>query len=864
MCSRKSVVRKRVIVAIVSLACWVSSTTKLWAHQTPNGCSGAGVAVGLQIFRLDGTAAVTIASGEQVVYKITAQNPPPFCDITCATITFQCPDTNGLPGAPIIVATGLDLPRGFGQKNPVLVGAVTCTVVTVQSVLSAQAHVDITGVVHDRTFSECTSGNATCAPNDCDPDTGGGNQSVSVQVTHPCIEVTKDCVNAQGEGGAIGFSGTVSNCGDEPLVGVSVVDDRVGGVVFSTNTLGVGASANFSGQYTPAGCGPSTNVATATGTATASGVPVSASSVPAICNTEIHPGIDVTKECQNAAPGQPIAFSGSVVNSGDATLFNVSVLDTADGITNTVLSGVTLAPNASTNFSGQYTPATSPSTDTAIAIGSTAEGCIGSVTKTNTVSSTCGIIGTPKIHVTKSCSLVGDCDNPLINFNGTVTNTGDRDLTGVTVIDDNGTPDNAADDLVVFGPASLPVGGTAVFSGTYTAGNNPSTNTVVAIADSNVTDTASCTVSINVVPCISVTENCAFGDAANTNVVFNGVVSNCSNGGLTLTGVTVTHDQAGLVLRPVDLAVGQTASFSGSYGPVACPGTFTGNVTAVGTNATICAQNRPTVTATAACSVRCPTAVGEGCRTTGGGKQPSENTCPVINYTTHGGQVGAPFGVAGAPDCATGAGFNNPCISGEYQHVRHTNQGSLHAAGNGNQHDFDSLVCACLPCEFVDTASPFGGCHPADRTYGSQNAVVDGLCNPGDRICGPEPRKAPANKICFSGVADFTPTNGKRSQRVVFRVDLEDRSEPGGAHPRGGKAPPDRYRMRIWFITGDEDSAANRALRATIACKDPLTEVIQSTLDCGGGSIIAPDIDDGGDLDRGNSQIHPNTGATCD
>lgn len=260
------------------------------------------------------------------------------------------------------------------------------------------------------------------------------------------------------------------------------------------------------------------------------------------------------------------------------------------------------------------------------------------------------------------------------------------------------------------------------------------------------------------------------------------------------------------------------------------------------------------------------------CRTTGGGKQPTEDTCPEVRYVTHGGQVGASFGVAGAPDCATDTGFNNPCIRGEYQHVRHIKgglRGVFHAAGNGNENDFDSLMCACLPCDHTDTPSLFGGCHPADRCYGSENPTSPGkknaLCNPDDRICGPEPRRAPANKICFSGVGNYTMSNGKKApQSVVFRVDLEDRSEPGGAFPKGAKAPPDRYRMRMWFIAaGTADSAAVKALRATVACKDATCEIIPATLDCVGGPTPAPDIDDGGDLDRGNRQIHPSTGASC-
>jgi len=144
-------------------------------------------------------------------------------------------------------------------------------------------------------------------------------------------------------------------------------------------------------------------------------------------------------------------------------------------------------------------------------------------------------------------------------------------------------------------------------------------------------------------------------------------------------------------------------------------------------------------------------------------------------------------------------------------------------------------------------------------TSNEHNNVV---CNPGDRMCGPEPRRAPSNKICFSGVGDYTLSHGKKTEnKVVFRVDIEDRGEPGGAHPisKSGKNKlPDRYRMRMWIIDPAQvDSPAILALRATVACKDATTEHIPCTLDCVGGATPAPDIDDGGDLDRGNRQIHP-------
>src|SRR4029077_4892657 len=111
----------------------------------------------------------------------------------------------------------------------------------------------------------------------------------------------------------------------------------------------------------------------------------------------------------------------------------------------------------------------------------------------------------------------------------------------------------------------------------------------------------------------------------------------------------------------------------------------------------------------------------------------------------------------------------------------------------------------------------------------------------------------PANKICFSGVGDFALSHGKRSTRsVIFRVDVEDRSEPGGTN---GPEPPDQYRWRIWFIdtlqhctaaTGtfcnldsdcpSGDTCAAETVRREVACADPTTQDLAS-------GAPMPDID---------------------
>jgi hypothetical protein len=304
---------------------------------------------------------------------------------------------------------------------------------------------------------------------------------------------------------------------------------------------------------------------------------------------------------------------------------------------------------------------------------------------------------------------------------------------------------------------------------------------------------------------------------------------------------------------------GKTTQLS-SQGPFG-PGPFSGETTTatVGTGSpyslTIAAEINHRVPGSTGFDVEIkikPSARG-GCRVTGGSNHQTNSfqspciSTPLPTHISHGGQVGAPFSV-GTPFTP-----NSTCISGEWEHNRHLKGNSLvgvlHASGNGHEHQFDSLLCACLPC---------------DENPGAVGLVGE-VCNPGQRICGPLPRKAPANKICFSGVADYTFTTGNKTVKAVFRVDIEDRSE---GNSQSSAPPPDRYRIRIWLLdpscgrNPDPNSAEAMAIRFA-ASADPNTIAVLATTE-NLKVNIPPDIDDGGDMTQGNHQIHPQTGAQCD
>jgi len=215
-------------------------------------------------------------------------------------------------------------------------------------------------------------------------------------------------------------------------------------------------------------------------------------------------------------------------------------------------------------------------------------------------------------------------------------------------------------------------------------------------------------------------------------------------------------------------------------------------------------------------------------------------------------------------------------------------QGGLR--GNFHARYYDTLDCACLATNLN------AACQYDSGVFGEPTKKHQ-VCNPDDKVAGPEPRSSPANKIVFTGVGDWACPNGRRAPRAcLFRVDIEDRSEPGGSHPKGATPPADRYRIRIWVLTTAElaqlrnpsngllsfrnaisachgvdflDGGAvssNGALCDQNNCSGDICtgEGATGTITFPGGTPVRrPNIDDGGELERGNHQIHPSI-KNCD
>jgi hypothetical protein len=196
--------------------------------------------------------------------------------------------------------------------------------------------------------------------------------------------------------------------------------------------------------------------------------------------------VAIVKDCTDGSlneseTGFVYNYSIEVTNDGAGTLHDLLVVDnagtpstTADDDTFTLTS---LAAGASHTFTGSFASALNPPTNTATVAAAGASG--GPRTVTAEGSDTCPQIDRdPRISVTKCCTteLTVDDNNVVVsvNFSGQVCNATGGDsglaaigLTNVTVTDDAGTPGNASDDQLVFGPAALPADTCQPFSGSY-------------------------------------------------------------------------------------------------------------------------------------------------------------------------------------------------------------------------------------------------------------------------------------------------------------------------------------------------------------------------------------------------------------
>jgi uncharacterized repeat protein (TIGR01451 family) len=354
------------------------------ADRQPTNCAGSGL--GISLF----TSSPDAHIGDTLYYSVNLLNGIPgsgrvVCDATGIQAFIVTPDgkTNLVP----LVRTTLQQ----GESDFYL--DVVSYVVRAQDIQpdgTVLATARDIGVIHQNDSNS----------------SGGGFQGVNTEINLPCVAITALCVGSVGETGAITFTGTVTNCGNNTLVGVTVTNLNDGGiftVLFPTN-LALGQTASFSGSWIPlTPCIPSTATLTVRATDEFTATPRTVTSFTTVtCQNTFSPGIKVTKGCpaQPVAPGQLLTFSGSVSNTGNVTLTNIVVVNNQPVAITPVFTLAWLAPGATANFTGSYlAPANCSVSDTLTARANSR--CGGAVT--NTASAACPLLTTPAIVVTQFC-----------------------------------------------------------------------------------------------------------------------------------------------------------------------------------------------------------------------------------------------------------------------------------------------------------------------------------------------------------------------------------------------------------------------------------------------------------------------------
>ncbi len=518
------------------------------AHPSPAGCTGSGL--GILLF----TDSPDVHIGDTLNYSVSIFNGtgsgPVVCDASSIQASLVTPD--GITHTITVLHTTMVSGQLDFYTN------VVSYVVRAQDVRpdgTVRATASDTGIIHQ---------------NDTDSQ-GGGNQGVNTEVSLPCIALLVQCTGGIGENGAITYTGTVTNCGNNTLVGVTVTNFVNGGqfpVTFITNLL-AGQISTFSGSWVPSNpCNPSTASLSAQGIDQFTTHPRTVTSaVDTTCSVALSPGIKVTKACpaQPVSPGQTLVFSGSVSNTGNVTLTNVVVVDNQPIANTVVFSSPSLAPGAIATFTGSYPAPTNCSvSDTLVATASSRCG----VPVSDTASVTCPIIISPAISVTETCPVTPAVSGGSSTFSGLVRNSGNITLSNIVVVSDR-----PVANTVVFTAASLAPGASANYSGNFTAPMNVcSATTAVRASGINVctgvgvTNIATATCPISTQPAIAVSLLCPVALSTNGGpITYSGTVQNSGN--VTLDNIVVTDSQSSppTVLTLPSLAPGVSAPFTASF-----------------------------------------------------------------------------------------------------------------------------------------------------------------------------------------------------------------------------------------------------------------------------------------------------------
>ena len=173
----------------------------------------------------------------------------------------------------------------------------------------------------------------------------------------------------------------------------------------------------------------------------------------------------VTLACPpvTAATGGAITYTGTVPNSGNVTLNNVTVVNDQPAPNTVVFTVASLAPGVTATFTAVTTAPLNACSVRATVTATGTDNCT-SAPVSNSASVTCTLLTSPGILVTKECPATPTVPGQMLVFSGTVRNTGNITLNNIVVV--NNQP---ALNTSVFTVATLAPGEVASFTGGYLA-----------------------------------------------------------------------------------------------------------------------------------------------------------------------------------------------------------------------------------------------------------------------------------------------------------------------------------------------------------------------------------------------------------
>ncbi|MFG3528716.1 hypothetical protein ACGF8B_18470 [Streptomyces sp. NPDC047917] len=260
------------------------------------------------------------------------------------------------------------------------------------------------------------------------------------------LEKSADDTRVYEVGDEVAYTYTVTNTGPQALTDLTVTDDRAAAVTCDSRMLAPagqpGSSTTCHGTYVITEADAEhesvTNVATAHGQS--GGVPVKSEpdEVTVLVASELSLHLTKSAEDRVYRVGDEVTYTYTVTNNGNATLTNVGVTD--DLVPGVTCQAATLAPGAVTTCVGRYTVTEADVARGTIVNVAFAHGQFGRTdvqSEPDDVTLRTEPETEPGLRLAKTVDdsrtyRVGD----KVTYTYTVTNTGSRELTGISVTDD--------------------------------------------------------------------------------------------------------------------------------------------------------------------------------------------------------------------------------------------------------------------------------------------------------------------------------------------------------------------------------------------------------------------------------------------